>query len=57
MNNGVEIKAKFGVRDFFLLLAMLGVGGNLYWCWTHEKEIQQLRQDQRPTQSYNVTPK
>lgn len=40
---GVTISARFSVRDFLLLLALLGVGGDTYWCWEHGREIRKLQ--------------
>jgi hypothetical protein len=44
VKSGVNISARFSVRDFFLLLAMMGCGGNLYWCYQHDQQIKELKQ-------------
>jgi hypothetical protein len=45
---GVDIRARFTVRDFLLLLSMCGVGGNLVWCWNHGEHINRIEQQIKP---------
>jgi hypothetical protein len=40
---GIRGQFNFSVRDFLLILSLLGVGGNLYQCWQHSNEIEKLK--------------
>lgn len=39
----IEFSFRGKLRDILIILSLLGVGGNLVWCWQHGKEIKELR--------------
>lgn len=52
----IEIRANMRVRDFCLILSLLGVGGNLLWCWQHQREIEQLKHPEQKIERINPMP-
>lgn len=48
--SGVNINARFSVRDFLLLVSMLLGSGNLFWCFQHGKEIEKLKNPNTQTE-------
>lgn len=44
--SGIDINARFSVRDFILIISMVLGSGNFFWCLHHDKQIEELRKEQ-----------